>query len=334
MPDMAPWQLAGGGGGAPSGAAGGVLGGNYPNPGFAVDMATQGELDAASDGDPIDAQSVAATWSARMGLVPTGPGQSALILQRPDDNVWGIGQDYGEGQFLVCLRKADGPAAGEAPEPRMLLRIDRTASLGMAGAIHLGTGLDQDAGYDTGQGTALWINPYIDTRPLVLDRGNVPGAVPLPFFVCQIGGVVKHQIGPDGIAACRVSNSVGQALTTGVAAAVTFDTEGFDTDAMHDPATNPTRLTAKTAGLYLVFGYVNFGANAVGIRQAYIRKNGAGVEAAININAAAAGTTQAPVSALVLMAANDYVELVASQTSGGNLNALAGSQFGAAYQGL
>lgn len=38
---------AGGGGGPPSGPAGGVLGGTYPNPAFAADMATQAELDAA-----------------------------------------------------------------------------------------------------------------------------------------------------------------------------------------------------------------------------------------------------------------------------------------------
>ena len=32
----------------PTGGAGGVLSGTYPNPGFAVDMATQGELDAVA----------------------------------------------------------------------------------------------------------------------------------------------------------------------------------------------------------------------------------------------------------------------------------------------
>jgi len=40
-------------GAAPTGTAGGVLSGTYPNPGFAADMATQAELDAHTDGTAV-----------------------------------------------------------------------------------------------------------------------------------------------------------------------------------------------------------------------------------------------------------------------------------------
>ena len=121
----------------------------------------------------------------------------------------------------------------------------------------------------------------------------------------------------------------GQSIANGQNTALGFDTNDINTDGIWSGGSN-TRFTAQIAGKYLILGGVEFVSNPNGNRQIVIRKNGGLYYGGTLVPAASGVGTQVTVSDVLLLAANDYIEFMVNQTSGGPLNANASNQsFGA-----
>ena len=123
----------------------------------------------------------------------------------------------------------------------------------------------------------------------------------------------------------RVYNSANISHTTsGAFQAVTFNSERYDVGACHSTVSNTSRLTVPSGegGKYLIGGCVQWFTNATGRRILKLRVNGttdiAQVELAL-VSSESGGIVQTEYA----LAAGDYVELHAFQSSGGALNMLA-----------
>lgn len=138
-------------------------------------------------------------------------------------------------------------------------------------------------------------------------------------------------IGGRGIGVL-VYNSIAIAIANATVTALTFDSERYDTDTQHDTAVNASRLTCVYAGVYTISGTIRWASNATGVRAAQIRLNGGAFIGSVAGPATSGDVTDQSVGALYSLAAGDYVELCAYQTSGGSLNVSAFSsaspQFG------
>lgn len=125
----------------------------------------------------------------------------------------------------------------------------------------------------------------------------------------------------------RVTHNANQSINDVTETALAFNTEDYDTDAIHDTVTNNSRLTCKTAGKYNIWANIEFAANATGQRQVEIRLNGTTLIGLAEINATAARTANVPVSCTYSLAVNDYVECVVYQNSTGALNVTTQSKY-------
>jgi len=129
----------------------------------------------------------------------------------------------------------------------------------------------------------------------------------------------------------RLTHSTTQSLTDGALTAVAFDGEATDSAALHDNATNNSRITIPTGegGMWLFSGLVEFAANATGQRKLQFRTDGSANFGGVTVDAAASGVTQLALTFMLVLNAGQYAELMASQNSGGALNLTSTRQFSA-----
>lgn len=124
--------------------------------------------------------------------------------------------------------------------------------------------------------------------------------------------------------------TASQAIPNGTHTAITFDTEDLDRDGGHSTVTNTSRYTSATAGYYQISGNVTFAANGTGWRDIMFQKNNSSTtrQSRNGTPAIPSGTADSALnlSGTLFLAVSDYVEIMAYQTSGGSLNAIASNQ--------
>lgn len=150
----------------------------------------------------------------------------------------------------------------------------------------------------------------------------VDGDTSKPFSAARLGVIENGIFDAHYRPSVKVHNTIGQSIATATQTVLTWNTEEYDTDAMHSTVSNTGRLVAPVAGKYHIEGRIAFPTNATGFRQAQIRATGVTVyDTDTDYGPTAAGACYLHVSTFALLAAADYVEMLCSQNSGGSLTA-------------
>jgi hypothetical protein len=185
----------------------------------------------------------------------------------------------------------------------------------------------------------------VDTRLKALQPGTTLGdlayssatantntrlAVGLTGQVLTVAGGVPTWATPatTGFVGCGLYRTGVKTIANATATLIDFDAERFDTNGFHDNVTNNTRITIPTgyAGRYLVTWQLGFNFNATGYREIELLINGSQFPQSYNLTTSTGYTTQS--AALVYpFSVGDYIQIRATQTSGGNLDSGATQAF-------
>jgi hypothetical protein len=127
-----------------------------------------------------------------------------------------------------------------------------------------------------------------------------------------------------GVAGALVKKTAVQAIANDTATALTWASEDYDTDSIHDNSSNTSRLTVPNGVTKVrVSASIQWDSNTTGIRQITFHKNGSVFQGSLTeVTVAATNPTGllSAQSAIVTVTAGDYFEAIAYQNSGGSLN--------------
>jgi hypothetical protein len=137
---------------------------------------------------------------------------------------------------------------------------------------------------------------------------------------------------------CSVNYNADLSIANTTTTVLPWNGELFDTDGFHDNSTNNTRITIPTGkgGYYLCFFHFKFNNNATGTRIAILRKNGSTTVMQSRNGGFSSSFSYLTLSGVFNLSAADYIEVTAYQDTGGNLNAIGGTNegmFGVQYLG-
>ncbi len=120
---------------------------------------------------------------------------------------------------------------------------------------------------------------------------------------------------------CRVYHNIAQSINSGTYTTLTFNSERFDPNGMHNLGVNPSRITFTAAGTPLIGAGIRWQGNADGNRYILLWLNGTTyIAAAMQMSMAAGWYTHQNVNCIYEVAAGDFVEVRVRQTSGVALN--------------
>lgn len=117
----------------------------------------------------------------------------------------------------------------------------------------------------------------------------------------------------------RVKKSAVQSISSGVETALSFDSEDFDNNNIHDPAVNNTRLVCPKTGIYVISGTISWASSASSYRELSIRKNGS-TRLIYDDRVVPTGAVYLSFSTIARLVATDYVEALVWQGTGSPLN--------------